>query len=196
MTQFITLDGAKRALRAEALACRAACDPALGAELATHLLAAAPPPPGAAIGGYWAIRGEIDVMPLLRALHAAGHPVLLPETPPPGEALRFRAWQPGAPMVRGRFGTLHPAGEAGRPDWLLVPLVAFDRRGARLGYGAGYYDRTLAGLPGARAIGCAFAAQEVESVPAGPHDMRLEAVATERGVIWCGGGSLADPGPG
>ena len=71
------------------------------------------------------------------------------------------------------------------PDFLLVPLLAFDRRGHRLGYGAGYYDRTLAELPGAFALGCAYAVQEVPDVPAGPHDMRLDAVATERGVIFC-----------
>jgi 5-formyltetrahydrofolate cyclo-ligase len=68
---------------------------------------------------------------------------------------------------------------------LLVPLLAFDRAGRRLGYGAGYYDRTLAGLPGAPAIGCAFAAQETDEVPAGPNDARLAAVATERGIIDC-----------
>jgi 5-formyltetrahydrofolate cyclo-ligase len=73
------------------------------------------------------------------------------------------------------------------PDFLLVPLLAFDRAGRRLGYGAGYYDRTLAALPGRPAIGCAYAVQEVEAVPAGPQDARLDAVATERGVIVCEG---------
>jgi len=67
----------------------------------------------------------------------------------------------------------------------LVPMLAFDRAGRRLGYGAGYYDRTLAGLPGAPAVGCAFAAQEMDEVPAGPNDARLTAVATERGIIDC-----------
>ena len=86
-------------------------------------------------------------------------------------------------MVRERFGTFRPKGEIGTPAVLFVPLLAFDRTGHRLGYGGGYYDRTLAALPGARAIGCAFAAQELDAVPAGAHDMRLEAVATERGLI-------------
>ncbi|MES2713920.1 MAG: 5-formyltetrahydrofolate cyclo-ligase, partial [Pseudomonadota bacterium] len=75
------------------------------------------------------------------------------------------------------------------PDAVLVPLLAFDRAGGRLGYGGGYYDRTLAGLPGAIAIGCAFASQEVPEVPTGPHDWRLPMVATEAGLIRCTGAS-------
>ena len=86
-------------------------------------------------------------------------------------------------MIRERFGTLRPAGETGVPRVLYVPLLAFDRQGRRLGYGGGFYDRTLAGLPAATAIGCAFAAQELDEVPAGDYDARLAAVATERGVI-------------
>jgi 5-formyltetrahydrofolate cyclo-ligase len=127
--------------------------------------------------------GEIDIRPLLHALHARGHPVLLPETPPLGRPLIFRHWHPEAAMVRERFGTLRPDGAIAVPEVLFVPLVAFDRRGYRLGYGGGYYDRTLAALPGAIAIGCAFAAQELDAVPAEAHDVRLHAVATERGVI-------------
>ncbi len=68
---------------------------------------------------------------------------------------------------------------------MLVPLLAFDRSGRRLGYGGGFYDRTLAALPHAARLGCAFAAQEMDAVPAGPHDVRLEAVATERGIVRC-----------
>ena len=83
-------------------------------------------------------------------------------------------------------GTSYPAGgEEVRPDWLLVPLVAFDRAGRRLGYGGGYYDRTLAALPGAVAVGCAHSVQEMPVVPAGPDDVRLPWVATENGVIEC-----------
>jgi 5-formyltetrahydrofolate cyclo-ligase len=179
------LIAAKRAARARALAARVGCDPALGAALAEHVLADLPPPAGAAVSGFWPMAGEIDIRPLLTALHALGHVVLLPETPPRGEPLIFRRWQPGAPVLRERFGTFRPDGPVGRPDWLLVPLLAFDRAGHRLGYGGGYYDRTLAGLPGAVAIGCAFAAQEMDAVPAGGYDARLHAVATERGVIRC-----------
>jgi 5-formyltetrahydrofolate cyclo-ligase len=143
------------------------------------------PPAGAVVAGYWPLPGEIDIRPLLRALHARGHKMLLPETPPRGSPLIFRHWQPGAAMLPERFGTLRPDGEVGVPDVLFLPLVAFDRAGRRLGYGGGYYDRTLAGLPGAIAIGCAFAAQELDAVPEADYDARLDAVATEHGVIRC-----------
>ncbi len=82
---------------------------------------------------------------------------------------------------------MRSSGEERRPGALVVPLLAFDRRGHRLGYGGGYYDRTLAGLPGALTLGVAFAAQEVDAVPVGPGDMPLDAVATEQGVIVCKG---------
>ena len=88
-------------------------------------------------------------------------------------------------MVRERFGTSRPDGEGRVPDFFLVPLLAFDRRGYRVGYGAGYYDRTLGGLPGRYRLGVAYAAQELDEVPAGAYDERLDAVATERGVIFC-----------
>jgi 5-formyltetrahydrofolate cyclo-ligase len=168
-------------------ALRASCDPALGAALAAHLMRDAPPPSGAVVSGFWPIGSEIDIRPLLEALHARGHAVALPETPPRGRPLTFRLWHPGMALLPERFGTMRPTGEPVRPDWLLVPLLAFDRAGRRLGYGGGYYDRTLPGLPGARAVGCAYACQELDAVPAGEYDARLQAVATERGVIPCGG---------
>jgi 5-formyltetrahydrofolate cyclo-ligase len=143
------------------------------------------PPPGAVVAGFWPMRGEIDLRPLLQALHARGHVVVLPETPPRGQPLLFRRWWPGMTMLAGRFGTFFPGGAADTPDVLFVPLLAFDRSGRRLGYGGGYYDRTLAALPGAVAIGCAFAAQELDAVPAADYDARLDAIATERGVIHC-----------
>ena len=87
-------------------------------------------------------------------------------------------------MVAERFGTRRPVGEPAVPEYLLVPLLAFDRRGYRLGYGGGFYDRTLAALPGAVAVGCGFAAQELDEVPVGPYDIRLAAIATELGVIF------------
>jgi 5-formyltetrahydrofolate cyclo-ligase len=168
-----------------ALAARAGCDPALGARLAEHVLRELPPPAGAVVSGFWPMEGEIDIRPLLEALHARGHVVLLPETPKRGNPLIFRRWHPGMELVRERFGTWRPTGEVMTPRVLFVPLLAFDRCGRRLGYGGGFYDRTLTGLPDATAIGCAFAAQEVAEVPAGPDDAPLDAVATEREIIRC-----------
>jgi 5-formyltetrahydrofolate cyclo-ligase len=170
---------------------RSACPRAgAGERLAAHALTALAFPPGAAVSGYWPIGDEIDVRPLLLTLSARGHPVLLPITPPRGKPLWFRRWEPNATLVPERFGTFAPPPEAPemRPDILLVPMLAFDRQGRRLGYGGGYYDRTLAGLPHARAIGCAFAAQQLDAVPTGEYDRQMAAIATERGVIVCESG--------
>jgi 5-formyltetrahydrofolate cyclo-ligase len=173
----------KAAARRQALANRAPIEGA-GEALRDVLLRQAPPPPHAIIGGFWPMGSEIDTRPLLDALHARGHVITLPVTPPRGQPLMFRPWSPGAAMARGPAGTQHPAeGEAVLPGWLIVPLLAFDRAGGRLGYGGGYYDRTLGLLRGATAIGVAFAAQEIAQVPTGPHDIRLAAIATERGLI-------------
>jgi 5-formyltetrahydrofolate cyclo-ligase len=177
---------AKRLVRQRMLAAREAWDPACGAALARHVLREAPPPAGAVVSGFWPMGKEIDIRPLLLALHEQGHRIVLPETPKRGNPLIFRLWSPGAVMVPERFGTSRPDGEVLAPDFLLVPLLAFDRRGYRVGYGAGYYDRTLAALPGRFRLGVAYAAQEVDEAPAGPFDQRLDAVATERGVMWCG----------
>ncbi len=176
------IDALKRQARARARIARARCDPAGGAALAAHVLGDLAIPPGATISGFWPMAGEIDLRPLLTALHGRGHAILLPETPPLGQPLMFRHWQPGAAMIGERFGTCRPDGPPGVPDLLFVPLLAFDRSGRRLGYGGGYYDRTLDRLPRAIAIGAAFAAQELDAVPAEAHDVVLHAVATERGI--------------
>ncbi len=135
------------------------------------------------IAGVWPMPGEMDLRPLLHALHARGHRIVLPHTPPKGERLCFRVWTPGSPMLRERFGTFRPDGAVAEPDMLFVPLLAFDRRGRRLGYGGGYYDRTLAALPGRARVGFGYAAQEVEAVPVEPHDVGLTAIITERELI-------------
>jgi 5-formyltetrahydrofolate cyclo-ligase len=177
------LDHAKRAARRAALAAREGMAPSLGADLARHLLASVRLPAAAIVAGVWPMPGEIDLRPLMRTLHARGNRIVLPETPPRGHPLLFRQWFPGAPMQAGRFGTVHPTGPQLAPEVVLVPFVAFDQRGMRLGYGGGYYDRTLAELPGVLTIGCGFAAQEVPAVPCGVHDVRLDIIATERGII-------------
>lgn len=179
-------------LKAEArkvvLARRESCDPALGAALTDLVLRDFPPPPGAVVAGFWPMGREIDIRPLLHALHERGHPVALPVTPKRGNPLAFRRWRPGDELARGPLGTRQPGPEAEplTPGFLIVPLLAFDRAGRRLGYGGGYYDRTLAALPGATALGVAYAAQELDEVPAGPEDARLAAIATEGGLILAG----------
>ncbi len=158
---------------------------AAGHALAAHVLRDCPPPADAAVSGFWPLGEEIDVRPLLQALHERGHRIALPVTPRRGEKLTFRRWVPGDVLVPERFGTMRPAGDLMDPDWVLVPLLAFDATGGRLGYGGGFYDRTLAALPGRFRLGCAFAAQQVDAVPVGPYDVRLDAVATENGIIRC-----------
>jgi 5-formyltetrahydrofolate cyclo-ligase len=181
----------KAEARRVALARRAAVDPAgKGEALASVVLRDCPPPSGALVSAFWPMGPEIDVKPLLHALHARGQALCLPVTTKRGQPLRFRRWSPGDPLAHGPMGTRQPtAGDEATPDWLLVPLLAFDRAGRRLGYGGGYYDRTLAALPGATALGVAYAAQEMQDppgVPAGPTDVRLARVATENGVVICG----------
>jgi 5-formyltetrahydrofolate cyclo-ligase len=120
-----------------------------------------------------------------------GHPLALPRVQGRGRPLAFHAWQPGDPLLAGLFQVMEPSPDARvvDPRILLVPLLAFDRAGRRLGYGAGYYDMVLRQLraqsPAPFAIGVAFAAQEVDEVPTGPRDEMLDAVVTERGVHRC-----------
>ncbi len=182
------LDAAKQALRRQALAARVQADPlAAGQALAGHVLRDCPPPPDAVVSAFWPLGQEIDLRPLMGLLHARGNLVVLPITPKRGSPLTFGLWQPGDSLVPERFGTFRPTGVERAPTFLLVPLLAFDLSGNRLGYGAGYYDRTLAALGPHFALGCAFANQQVDSVPVGPYDARLDAVATENGVIRFGG---------
>ena len=178
------IDEAKRAMRAHGRAIRRHPNPSEAARaLTNHVLSAAPPPEGAIVAGFWPLDGEIDIRPLLAVLHDKGHDIVLPVTPPRGQPLTFRRWRPNEPMVTERFGTQRPTGPEAVPSFLLVPLLAFDRQGGRLGYGGGYYDLTLPGLSPRFTLGCAFASQEVPAVPMEPHDIRLDAIVTEHEVI-------------
>ena len=175
------LAAAKRVARDAARLARGDGDSAADRAVCDRLLSLLPP--GPAISGVWPLPGELDLRPLLALLHARGQVVLLPQTTPRGQPLVFRRWHPGATMLAGRFGTVHPDSEAATPGLLLVPLLAFDDRLMRLGYGGGYYDRTLAGLPGCEAIGFAYARQQVAAVPTGAFDVPLDAIVTEAGVL-------------
>ncbi len=173
----------KRQQRAAAMAARTGQDPALGLRLAGHVLNAWRFRPGSVVAGFWPLAGEIDIRPLLLGLAARGHPIVLPVTPSRGNPLTFQRWRPGDTLIAERFGTVRPVGEPMIPDLLFVPLLAFDGGCRRLGYGGGFYDRTLARLPGRIAVGCAFSAQRMDCVIAEAHDIRMHAVATERGLM-------------
>lgn len=141
------------------------------------------------IAGYWPLGDELDCRPALEALAQAGATVALPVAAGQGHALVFRQWRPGDPLERGPFGTKHPGSKAAvvDPETLLVPLLAFDLAGHRLGYGAGYYDRTISALRAVRkitAIGLAYDVQRVETVHADAHDQPLDGVITANGVLW------------
>ena len=150
------------------------------ADLLADLLAAHR---GKPLAGYMAMRTEID--PTI-AMAAHQGPVGVPVILGPAQALRFREWSPGCAMVAGDFGALIPQDGAWiDPQVVIVPLVGFDARGYRLGYGGGFYDRTLAGLRARHpvlAIGFAFDAQELPEVPIDAYDQRLDVIVTESGI--------------
>lgn len=137
---------------------------------------------GRAVAGFVPIRTEINPLPVMAAMAEHG-PVGVPVIEAAGEPLTFRVWRPGCRMAPGPFGAAVPVeGEGLVPEVLIVPLVAFDRHGGRLGYGGGYYDRTLEMLRASRptrAIGFAFSAQEAEALPLEPTDQPLDAIVTE-----------------
>jgi 5-formyltetrahydrofolate cyclo-ligase len=144
--------------------------------------------PGAIVSGFMPINSEIDPLPLMKKLAAAGGRLALPVVVGRGNPLLMRAWAIGEPLDAGVWGIREPKPQAVEvaPDILLVPLLAFNRTGHRLGYGGGYYDRTIAQLRARKtivAIGLAYAAQEVVEVPASPRDAALDLVLTEREVI-------------
>lgn len=139
----------------------------------------------AVVAGTLPMRSELDVRPLLRRLEALGATLALPRTPKRGQPLTFHRWTAETTFATSRFGVTEPVPETPvvLPDLLLVPLLGFDRTGARLGYGGGFYDVTLKTLRAERAVvavGVAYAGQELPSVPTEPHDERLDAILTER----------------
>ena len=184
---FLPPDRSKPEIRSIALAAR----DALSAEqraAAVQAVAARGLPfavaPGAVVAGYAPIRSEFDPMPLLRRLADAGARLALPVIMGREQALQFRGFSIGQALERGPLGIQQPpvASAELTPEILLIPLAAFDRSGHRIGYGAGYYDRSIEALRGGNrtiAVGLAFAVQEIDAVPALPHDAVLDYVLTE-----------------
>jgi len=144
--------------------------------------------PAGVVAAYMPIRSELSPLRLVAALVAQGIVTAMPETPSPGQPLIFRRWAPGDDLVDGPYGTSQPSPAAPVmvPRVILAPMLAFDSACWRLGYGGGFYDRTLAGLRDAgqrvTAIGIAFDGQLVDKVPVGPFDMPLDAVLTPSGL--------------
>lgn len=185
------LHDAKAAARAEARARRAALA-AAGASAAAELVQVfrchLVLPRGAVVAGYCPIATELDPRPLLHHLVASGHRCALPVVVGRGRPLVFRAWTPQSVLEAGAFGVPVPPATAAelRPDVVLVPLLAFDRQGYRLGYGAGFYDRTLERLRAAGpvlAVGLGYAGQEVAAVPHDARDQPLNWIVTERAAL-------------
>lgn len=141
---------------------------------------------GVPLAGYMAMRTEIDPTPAMQEAAAHGT-VGVPVIIGAGQPLQFRVWEPDCALIKGEFGAMIPqSGAWMTPQIVIVPLVAFDRNGGRLGYGGGFYDRTLEKLRAAQptlAIGFAYAAQEDRTLPLEPTDQPLDLIVTEQGVI-------------
>ena len=180
----------KKQLRAEALARRDALDPQWRIEASLGMAEWAqriPVEPGDVVSGFWPMRSEVDVRPLMFALREKGArlclPAILDKT-----TIVFRELVRGADLVDMGFGTYGPGPDAEvlQPVLMLVPLAAFDARGHRIGYGAGYYDRAIAKLQAGprppRLVGIAFDCQQVELVPEQPHDVVIPEMLTESGL--------------
>ena len=171
--------------RARLLAARLAVSPPERKAWTAHIAAALPPLlpqlKGGILGFYWPVRGEVDLRPVAPSLIAAGWTLTLPAITDPAGPLEYRLWTPGMVLGEGRYGI--PAPEAGtpvRPNILLAPLVGFDAANYRLGYGKGYFDRTLAALdPRPVAIGVGFELALVASVFPRPHDIPMDFILTE-----------------
>jgi 5-formyltetrahydrofolate cyclo-ligase len=188
---IVPIDQLKAELRKSALARREAM-PAAERQAAAAAIAARtfplPVGPGAVVSGFSPLKSEINPLPLMRKLADAGARLALPVVAGRGKPLIMRAYAFGQELNSGVWGIREPKDDAPEvdPDILIVPLAAFDRRGNRIGYGAGYYDRTIGRLRARKpvtAVGIAYAAQEVPDVPVTERDARLDLVLTERETI-------------
>lgn len=182
----------KAVLRRELRARRAALEPAQRAAAslaaARHVIRGLPWPQRPKVALSWPLADELDTRPLLHALFWLGAVPLLPRMSGRGRPLAFHAWTPELALVAGPLSVMEPPPglPAILPDLVLAPLLAFDRRGGRLGYGAGFYDMTFEAIARAGGApiraGLCFAAQEVPEVPVDATDVRLELVVTEAGI--------------
>jgi 5-formyltetrahydrofolate cyclo-ligase len=191
MPEIADIQTEKERLRREAMARRDAL-PAETRKAAAEAIAARKfslaIAPGMIVSGFMPLKSEINPLPLMRKLAANGARLALPVVVGREKPLIMREWAWGEPLAAGVWGIREPKPEAAEvePDILLVPLLAFDRAGHRIGYGAGYYDMTINRLRARKpvtAVGIAFAAQEIPKIPTTPRDARLDLVLTEREVI-------------
>jgi len=167
---------------------RDAAGPDAAARLANNLISCIAPTSGQIVSGFLSIGSEVDLSAAFAVLRGFGCRICLPCVIAPRTPLVFRLWDEGDALIVEPFGTRAPAPEAQvvDPDILLVPLLAFDQAGYRLGYGGGFYDRSLEALRQRKsvlAVGVAFEGQRVDAVPRGPHDQPLDWVVTEAGAF-------------
>lgn len=184
------LVAAKVLARKQAMAARkvakADAGPDAGQKLADHFQTLISPPAGTIISGFLSIGSEVDVAPTLSAMAGRGCQICLPCVIAPRTPLVFRLWKQGDALIEESFGTRAPAATSTevQPDILIVPLLSFDRAGYRLGYGGGFYDRTLEMLRKTKpvlAVGVAYSGQQVDAVLRGPYDQPLDWILTESG---------------
>ncbi len=175
----------RKARRAELIAARIAAGPrrrrAWDAAITAQIMQGVPNLEWLLVGFYWPFKGEYDVRSIARKLHARGTRLALPVVVEKGRPLEFREWAPDARLVPGVWGIPVPAdGRIVEPDALLVPLVGFDPEGFRLGYGGGYYDRTLAAMrKKPLTIGIGFELAALATIHPQPHDIPMDAIVTE-----------------
>jgi len=198
MAPSADIDAAKAELRAVVAERRrqAVQDlPRAGEDLRDRFLAAIPTEGHEVVSAFWPLADELDTRPLITALAARGHRIGLPVVVKRGQPLLFRQWTPETVLVQGPFRVMTPPPESPEvvPSLLIVPLLAFDRAGYRLGYGGGFYDRTLhklrtaAGTGGkVLAVGVALSAQEMPSGPRDETDQPLDWIVTERDAFALG----------
>ncbi len=142
------------------------------------------------IAGYWPLKDEIDITLVLEILEENGHSLCLPRIQQHDKDLSFRRYKRGDKLYKHSFGVMEPADLAAllQPDVVIVPLLAFDKSGHRIGFGSGYYDRTLRQLQEISeviAVGVGYDFQQIDRIPSEPHDIKLDCVVTDKGVLVC-----------